>query len=83
MGEKNRLEKIQEEYFEFCIGLLQLVPNELVVEGEFAVKAYWYRDELKKEIAKHFENCNCDTIKVIEGEIEKLKIAIQSKKYDM
>ncbi len=80
MAKDKGIEKIQEEYFEFCLGLLQIVPNELVNTGELAVKAYWYRDELKKEIVKHFENCNGEAIRVIEEEIEKLRAIIQSKK---
>ncbi len=70
----NRITKVQEEYFEFCLLLLQKIPDEEIQRNELSLKMYQFRDELKIEIINYMKGFKGELIKEVEAEIEKLRI---------
>ena len=79
----NRLEKLQEEYFEFCLGLLQKMPQGEIDLEETAKQAYMIRDELKLEISKIWTSEVQDqSISAVRLEIEKLRAEIEGKNHN-
>jgi hypothetical protein len=75
----NRIYKIQEEYFEFCLGLFQKVPQGSV-DAEILITLYQLKDQLNEEIKQFQENCKCEAIREAESEIEKLRQVLKNKK---
>ncbi len=71
---------VQEEYFEFCLRLLQLIPAEEFCLEQLSQQAYKLRDQLKEEITAHFQNCKGASIHEIESEITRIKEALGKKK---
>jgi hypothetical protein len=55
MESNNRIEKIQEEYFSFCLELLQKLSNDENLELLIA-KAYELRNEIKEQISLYLKN---------------------------
>jgi hypothetical protein len=77
---KEQISKIQEEYFEFCIELLQKIPKENIPDLEqLSKEAYRFKNELKEEILKHHKNFKDENIRDIEEEIIKLREKLRRK----
>lgn len=73
---QNRIYRLQEEYFEFCLGLFRKVPQGSV-NAEVLIKLYQLKEQLKDEITQFHENCKCEAIKEVEREIEKLRMKLK------
>ncbi len=75
----NRIEEIQEEYFEFCLTLLQKLPVEKIDEDRLASKAYQYRDQLNKAIKQNNKDFSNPTLEEINVKIKELKKELEAK----
>ncbi len=82
MTTKNRIITIQEEYFEFCLLLLQKISVEENDVAALASRAHGLKDELKKEIIRYFSDIKTELAEEIEAEIENLKIILKTKPPD-
>ncbi len=74
----NSIVKIQEEYFEFLLSLLQKLPVEKYDLAILGTEAYRFKNELAKEITKHLLEHKGEAIKAIEEKIEELRIELQN-----
>jgi hypothetical protein len=76
------IEKTQQEYFEFCLSLLQKLPFEEVEKNGWVEKAYSIRDQLRKAIIDHrYDSTRVEIVKSTENEIEKLRTALYEKEH--
>ena len=75
------IENIQQDYFEFCLSLLQKLPFEEVEKNGWVEKAYSIRDQLRKAIIEHLYYSRVEIVKSTEDEIEKLRIALHEKEH--
>lgn len=73
MTTENRIYKLQEEYFEFCLGLLQKIPTGEIHLETFSRKAYQLKNQLRDEIKANLKNFKTEAIREVEEEIEKLR----------
>ncbi len=74
----NRVKEIQEDYFSFCLTLLQKIPFEENELAMLSTRAHFLRDELKKEIVAHLTGCKHEAISEVESEIKKIRTALKS-----
>jgi hypothetical protein len=81
MTTDNRIKELQKEYFEFCLGLLQKLPED-IDKGELASRAYHLRDELSIAIVQYQKDFYGEGVKTIQAEIEKLKTIFHNKAPD-
>ena len=79
----NPLTKIQEEYFEFFLTLLQKLSVEENDIVALSTKAYYLKNELKKEITNHLLEHRGEAVKAIEEKIEELRTELQNLSPDM
>jgi hypothetical protein len=79
---ENRIEKIQQKYFEFCLELLQKTPKEDLEENKLVLKAYRLKDELAKAVTENRKNCKSESIKTLEEEIAKIRVALRNQSLD-
>jgi hypothetical protein len=77
MTTNNRVKEIQEEYFNFCLTLLQKIPYAEEELKGLSIKAYFLRDELKKETVAHLTGCKHEAIAEVETEIKKIRTALK------
>ncbi len=73
----NRVKEIQEEYFDFCLTLLQTIPFEEKELLVLSAKAHFLKEELKKEIMVHLSDCKHAAIAEVENEIKKIRMALK------
>jgi hypothetical protein len=75
---KEQINKIQEEYFEFCMQLLQKIPKENSTDLEQLEKRiYLFKIKLREDILKHFKNFKDESIRNLEEEIIELREKLQ------
>lgn len=75
MTENKRIEKIQQEYHEFCLSLLNKVPEENTDKQVLAQRAYHFLEELRMETGrKSLIDYYCPAIIEIKTEINKQSI---------
>ncbi len=79
MKTENRIKELQEEYFEFCLTLLQKLPDDIDNKVELAATAHQLRDSLNAAIAQHEKDFYGEAVKAVQSEIEELKISFQNK----
>jgi hypothetical protein len=77
MTTNDRVKEIEEEYFNFCLLLLQKIPYEEEELILLSAKAHFLKNELKKEIVAHLTGCKHEAIAEIENEIEKIRTALK------
>ena len=79
MDRIEKITKIQEEYFVFCLSLLQRIPEENMDDTSSVTAAYLLRDELKNGIVSYLHNLKTEEILTLEFEIQKIKLKLESK----
>jgi hypothetical protein len=82
MTANNRVKEIQEEYFDFCLSLLQKIPIEEINEKQLATKAHSFKESLKQAIIEYEQNFYSEGIEFLQKEIVRLKEALQNKAQD-
>ncbi len=70
---RNRLQQLQVQYFNFCLELIGKIPFENINADELMQRAFLLRDNLEKEIIKSEMNCKNVCLEKIELEVQKLK----------
>ncbi len=78
----NQIRKVKEEYFEFCLSLLQKIPIEEVNEKHLATRAYFLKEQLNLAIVEYEQNFYNHIFDTMREEINKLKMAIENKSND-
>ncbi|HVD99550.1 MAG TPA: hypothetical protein VNB90_15180 [Cytophagaceae bacterium] len=79
---EKRIETIQKEYFDFCLGLLKKIPQDNIGEELFD-KLFKLRDELQNATLQYQNNVYSEAINQVKNEIEKLKLILKSKESEI
>ena len=75
----NQINKVKEEYFEFCLMLLQKIPMEEVSEKKSASRAYSLKEKLNAALIENDRNFYDDFLKTMQSEIDKLRMELDNK----
>jgi hypothetical protein len=75
----SRIIELQQQYFDFCTGIIKKIPPENANLDTLMKKAFTFRDELEKLIIQNEINYKNQAIQEVEKEINFLKTSLDKK----